>query len=358
MQLPSLIVTLLLTIAATIARGHEPRVQKTLIATEEMRVAAIEWLAMLNDELREKATDDFAAPERTDWQFVPMERGGVSFKEMTLPQRRAARALLESALSDQGYLKVTTIMSLEGVLRTMEATRPGVEWIRDPEKYHFFVFGDPSAADGRPWGWRFEGHHLSLNFTSTGPEADDPLASTPIFLGASPAEVRLGPQQGLRPLGAEDDLGRAVMASLDPEQRARATIAPEAPADVAGVPGVPPKVEGLAGLAVAEMRQEQRDAVWRLVEAFANLLRPEAAEDLLSEIEAARVDNLHFAWAGSIATLTNPATTERHYFRVHGPTFILEYDFQEPNHVHTVWHSPVNDFGLETLRRHYAEHEH
>lgn len=344
--------------ATAFCPAHEGTHAATVAATEEMRVAAVAWLATLDDGLKGKATFDFDSPVRTGWQFVPMERVGVALKEMDLTQRRAARALMRSALSDRGYLKVTTIMSLESVLRRMEADRPNVESIRDQEKYWFAVFGDPSATDGRPWGWRVEGHHVSLNFASTGPEADDPLASTPLFLGANPAEVRVGPRLGLRALGAEDDLGRAVMASLDAEQRAAATIDAEAPDDVAGVPGAPPKIDGPAGLAVAEMNPEQRAKVRALVTAFANVLRPEAADDLLHEIEEAGYDELHFAWAGSLATLEDPATPERHYFRVHGPTFILELDFQEPNHVHTVWHSTDDDFGLDTLQRHHAEHSH
>ncbi|TWU00063.1 hypothetical protein Pla108_10070 [Botrimarina colliarenosi] len=350
--------TAALLLLASAAGAREPSGAAVLEATEEMRAAAAAWLTTLDDDLRTQGTFAFDGPERTNWQFVPMERVGVAFKEMNLPQRRAARALMRSALSDRGYLKVTTIMSLENVLRTMEADRPDVASRRDQEKYWFAVFGDPTATDGRPWGWRVEGHHVSLNFASTGPETDDPLASTPLFLGANPAEVRVGPRVGLRALGAEDDLGRAVMASLDAEQRAAATLAPEAPGDVAGVPGAPPKIEGPAGLSVREMNATQQAAVRRLVESFANLLRPEAADDLLSEIDSAGFDQLHFAWAGSVATLTDPATTKRHYFRVHGPTFILELDFQEPNHVHSVWHSTTDDFGLETLRRHHAAHAH
>ncbi len=210
-----------------------------------------------------EATFAFDHPQRTDWQFVPMERKGLAWKEMDLPQRRAARALMESALSDQGYLKATTIMSLEEVLRTIEADRPDVENIRHSEKYWFAVFGSPGANDGTPWGWRVEGHHLSLNFSSladASPSAAKApmVATTPLFMGANPAEVRVGPKMGLRALGAEDDLGRAVMAALDAAQQKRATIAEEAPADVAGVPGALPAIAGPVGLTVAKMNPTQR----------------------------------------------------------------------------------------------------
>jgi len=221
------------------------------------------------------------------------------------------------------------------------------------------VFGSPSANDGSPWGWRVEGHHLSLNFSSLVDVAQSPsVATTPLFLGANPAEVRVGPSMGLRALGAEDDLGRAVMASLDATQQQEATISAEVPADVTGVPGGPPEIVGPAGLSVAKMNPTQRDKVRVLIEALVEVVRPEFAAQEMAEIDSAGFENVHFAWAGGVETLTNIATTERHYFRVHGPTFIIEYDFQEPNHVHCVWHSPVDDFGLNTLRRHHATHSH
>jgi hypothetical protein len=331
------------------------------LANEEMRLAASAWLALLSDEQRAQATFPFDHPQRTDWQFIPMERKGLPWKEMDLAQRRAARALMESALSDQGYLKATTIMSLEEVLRTIEADRADVENIRHPEKYWFAVFGYPGTNDGSPWGWRVEGHHLSLNFSSlagASPKAAPIVATTPLFMGANPAEVRVGPKMGLRALGAEDDLGRAVMASLDTAQRKAATIADEAPADVAGVPGVPAAIAVPVGLSVAKMHPTQGDKVRALIEAVVEVLRPELAEQELAEIDAAGFEHVHFAWAGGTETLTDIATTERHYFRVHGPTFIIEYDFQEPNHVHCVWHSPDDDFGLDTLRRHHAAYSH
>ncbi len=190
------------------------------------------FLSTLSGDLREKATFAFDGPERTDWHFIPKERVGVMFKEMNLEQRRAAHRLLKAALSVKGYLKATTIMSLEQILRELEADRPGTVERRDQEKYWFAIFGEPSTD--QPWGWRVEGHHLSVNFSSVSGAI---VSSTPFFVGANPAEVRTGPRAGLRVLGQEEDTGRKIMRALDERQQKVALIATEAPADVITVPG-------------------------------------------------------------------------------------------------------------------------
>jgi hypothetical protein len=268
---------------------------------------------------------------------------------MNVEQRRAAYTLLRTALSSQGFLKATTIMSLEGVLRELEADRPDVEQIRDPEKYWFSVFGDP-AADA-PWGWRVEGHHLSLNFSSATGKV---IATTPSFYGANPAEVRHGPRAGLRVLANEEDLARAIMTAASPEQRQRALLSADAPNDIITAPGNSIDLGKPAGLAAADMSNVQKTLLRRLLSEFAHNLRHELAQRELAAIEEAGIDHVHFAWAGSV----NPG--EPHYYRLHGPTFILEYDNtqNDANHVHAVWHSRENDFGLDFLRRHYEDNPH
>jgi len=318
----------------------------------EMRQAAIDFLASLDDQLREQSTFDFRGPERTDWHFVPKQRAGVSFKEMNLQQRRAAHVLLRSALSDKGYLKATTVMSLEQVLRRLEADRENVEEIRDPEKYWFAIFGDPAkdgSAGGGPWGWRVEGHHLSLNFTS-----DDGVVvgTAPLFFGSNPSEVRIGPKMGLRVLGREEDLARALMAALTPEQQAKAIISTQAPAEVLTAPGQPIDIGAPAGISAADLTKRQRQLLRQMVTNFLRHLRSTLASKEIHEVEQAGVENIHFAWAGS------QERDENHYFRIHGPTFILEYDNARGNHAHLVWHSRDNDFGSAVLHRHYQESPH
>lgn len=311
----------------------------------QMQTAAVAFLDSLTPELRGQATFAFDDKQRTDWHFVPKDRAGVSFREMTLQQRRAARKLMRSVLSEKGYFKATTIMSLERVLRTMEADRENVSEIRHPEKYWFAIFGDPNGQE--PWSWRVEGHHLSLNFTSVDGVVQ---GTTPLFLGANPAEVRVGPRAGLRVLGDEEDQARELIAALDDSQRKQAIISSQAPADVLTVPGEPLDIGAPQGLAAAEMSESQQHLLTGMVASLANHLKASLAESEVAKIEAAGINQLHFAWAGSL----NP--DEKHYFRLHGPTFILEYDNAQGNHVHLVWHSSTNNFAAQVLHAHYQQH--
>ncbi|MCA9238586.1 MAG: DUF3500 domain-containing protein, partial [Planctomycetales bacterium] len=239
------------------AKAHDGQLHHV---NDQMRQAAEEFLSALTPELQAQVRFPFDGVQRTNWHYVPMERVGVPFKAMSLEQRRAARKLMRSVLSDKGYLKATTIMSLEQVLRAMEAGRDGVDSIRDPEKYWFALFGDPAGDE--PWGWRVEGHHLSLNFTSE----DGVVASfAPLFLGANPAEVRVGPRSGLRALGSEEDAARELMASFTDQQRERVLITEEAPREVLTVPGAPIDLGAPAGLALREMTAEQQQLLKALV---------------------------------------------------------------------------------------------
>jgi hypothetical protein len=316
---------------------------------ELMRQAACRLLDVLGPELREQAAFALDGAERLDWHFIPKDRVGVSLKEMDLAQRQALHALLRTALSAEGYLKATSIMRLEEVLRLVEHDRPDVDNIRDPEKYWIAIFGHP--AENGPWGWRFEGHHLSLNFSSV---TQTFVASTPAFFGANPAEVRLGPVAGLRVLAAEEDLARELMARLGDDQRRRATISAEAPRDVITGPGHDLDLGRPAGLPAAEMTPEEQDLLWKLVKLYAGNLKGNLARSELDEIRGAGREKIHFAWAGSLER------GQGHYYRIHGPTFIIEYDNtqNDANHIHTVWHSTTRDFALDALKKHYAEHRH
>jgi hypothetical protein len=318
-------------------------------AQRDVRDAAVAFVKTLDEPARGKALFQYSDAERLDWHFIPRERNGLTLKEMSLEQRRAAHDLLRATLSEKGYLKATTIMSLEQVLRVLEQASPDAEQRRDQERYWFSVFGDP--AGDKPWGWRVEGHHLSLNFSSI---VGHPIASQPLFLGANPAEVRSGPRAGLRALGQEEDLARELMHMLEGDQRQTAMIATEAPADVLTVPGAKIDLGAPAGIAASAMNKEQRQLLMKIVRLYATNLREDLSAEEMKEIRQAGVGKIHFGWAGSIQR------GEGHYYRIHGPTFIIEYDNtqNEANHVHAVWHSLTNDFDLETLQRHYASPEH
>jgi hypothetical protein len=313
---------------------------------EEMAQAAERWLKALAPEQRSQAVFSLDDTERQNWHFVPRARKGLPFKEMTPAQQHLAHGLLATGLSHPGYLKATTIMSLEAVLKELEQ---GKGPVRDPELYYVSVFGEPSAK-GR-WGWRVEGHHLSLNFTLTG---GGPIADTPSFFGTNPAEVREGPRKGLRVLAKEEDLGYQLVRSLTEEQRAAAIFSTKAPEDIISGPGRPAQNVAPKGLPATQMTPEQMESLKALVREFAQRHRPELADEDLRKVEAAGWKSLHFAWAGSLET------DQGHYFRVQGPTFILEFDNTQngANHIHSVWRDFANDFGEDLLRRHYEQVPH
>lgn len=308
--------------------------------SEEISQAAVRFLAALTPDQKASCTFELADDERKNWHFVPRPRKGISFKELTPSQRHLAHGLIASGLSHSGYLKVTSIMSLEEVLHELEGGRGP---IRDPELFYLSVFGKPDPADA--WGWRVEGHHLSLNFVLGGNE----ITVTPSFLGSNPAEVRSGPRQGLRVLATEEDLARQLVRMLAPDQRNIAVYTNRAPSDI--VTGADRKAHLLTpkGLAASAMTAAQTEVLWRLVTEYAYRYRPEIADAELKRIESTGLEKLWFAWAGSV----EPG--QPHYYRVQGPTFLLEYDNAQDraNHIHTVWRDLENDFGDDLLRRHY-----
>lgn len=315
---------------------------------EPMVEAASAFLGMLEGPIREKAAVGFDHGDREKWHYVPMDRPGASYGEMTDAQRVAARRLLRSALSTQGMLKVEAIVALENVLRELENGNPG----RDPKKYVFRVFGTPGDEAG--WSWRFEGHHLSLNFTLRG---RDVVGVTPMFMGTNPGEVPRGLSAGMRVLAAEEDLARELMGMLTLEQRKVAVIAAEAPGDVLAVPGRP--VDGAwpkdpMGLAVGEMTTEQRAVFDTLLDEYAHNLRGDLADRELARIRAAGIEKVRFCWAGPLER------GKGHYYRIVGSTFAIEYDNtqNDANHVHTLWHDFERNFGKDALREHLHDHKH
>jgi hypothetical protein len=316
-------------------------------AADEMAAAANKFLAALSPEQKAKAVFDFKADDRLDWHYIPKDRKGLTIKEMSPPQRKLAHALLRSGMSQHGYTTATNIMSLEPVLHELEGTAR--RFPRDQELYHFFVFGPPEAKG--TWSWRVEGHHLSANFTIIKGEY---FASTPSFFGSNPAEVRQGPRQGLRVLAGEEDLGRQLIRSLDPEQRKAAIFSETAPKEI--ITEAKRRVQALesTGIAAARLTPPQRRSLMKLIEEYVQRVRPDLAGDDLKKIEKAGIEKILFAWAGGIEK------GEGHYYRVQGPTFLLEYDNTQNsnNHVHAVWRDYENDFGEDLLKKHYQEVTH
>ena len=317
------------------------------LAADNMAIFARRFLNALNAELRLRATYPFESDERFDWHFVPRSREGNPIKDMNEKQRQTAYALLRRALSSQGYEKATGIIQLEAILRDLEGRGPRNSF-RDPERYYFTIFGTPSNE--KPWGWRIEGHHLSLNFSVT----NHLVATTPAFMGANPAEVSTGPRKGWRVLKDEEDLARALLRSLDSSQRERAIISEDAPSDI--ITGTERKadLESSVGLSAAEMSNEQRAILMDLIKTYVHNNEDGIAHSQLERIRNSGIEKLHFAWAGGTEK------GQEHYYRIHGPTLLIEYDNiqNNANHIHTVVRDPGNDFGEDFLRKHYERSSH
>jgi hypothetical protein len=338
-----------LSLMALVALTAEPRrvdLGKTVV---EMTDAAHAFWASLTPDQQKVAGFKFDDAERLNWHFIPRARKGLPIKDMKEDQRKLALALLGTGLSKSGYDKATTIMTLETILKEMEG--PNGKMVRDPELYYFSIFGTPDAKG--TWGWRVEGHHVSFNITIAGGKA---VAATPAFLGSNPGLVKDGPRKGLRVLGNDEEMGRALVKSLSDEQKETAIISKDAMKDFKEIVLVPGrKVELLSppGISWGRLTGPQQEQLWTLIKEYANRLRGELAEQDLAKIEKSGRDKVSFAWAGGL----EPG--QGHYYRVQGPTFTIEYDNTQngANHVHSVWHDPASNFGADILKQHY-EQEH
>ncbi len=311
----------------------------------EMAARASAFLSALGSAERDRASLGFGDANRYDWHYIPRERQGLPLKAMSAQQRALADALMDTALSDRGREKARGIRQLDQVLFERERRA-----IRDSELYYVTVFGEP--ADEGAWGWRVEGHHLSLNLTI---EDGEIISTSPTFMGANPAIVREGARTGMQVLEHEQNLARELLRSFNADLRSKVVYSDRPPRDIEtrasrrAEPGDP------RGLALGEMTSAQAELLRQLIAIYASRIRPELAASTLQEIRDAGEAGIHFAWAGSAEA------GEPHYYRIHGPTFLIEYDNRQngANHIHSVWRDlNGGDFGEDLLARHYAESPH
>ncbi len=314
-----------------VARAHD--------TNASMVQTAKTFLASLDSGQLAKAQFQFADEERENWHFIPKPRKGLPLREMTPTQQHLAFALLSSGLSTQGFIKAVEIMSLEDVLKELEH---GTGPVRDPLGYFFSVFGEPSPAG--TWGFRIEGHHVSQNFTFAG----GTLAGSPEFFGANPAMVKEGPRQGLRVLASEEDLGRALIAALNPEQRKIAIVDPVAYKDIFTMASRQAALDGQPnGIPATRLDAAQNRLLQKLLEEYANNVAPPLAARRLDQIH--RSNHIFFAWAGGVEK------GQPHYYRIQSDRFLIEYDDTQNNgnHIHSVWRDYQGDFGRDLLKDHY-----
>ena len=313
-----------------------------------MSGAAEKWLASLSADQKQRATFPFESEERTHWHYVPNEsfpRKGVQIKEMSEGQRALAWELLKTGLSARGFTTARSIMELENILKSVEG--PNRQFARDHEGYQFSVFGTP--GDKKAWGWRFEGHHVSVRFDVV----DGALtSSTPSFFGSNPAEVRVdvpgAAPRGTRVLGPEEDAARALLDSFDAAQKTAAIVAGVAPNEMLTANNLKADPQSPLGVKASAMTPAQKAKLMALIDVYAGYMAPDIAAERMERLKKAGLDDIAFAWAGETEK------GKKHYYRLQGPTFLVEYDNSQNdgNHIHSVWRDFNGDFGADLLREH------
>jgi len=319
---------------------------QTAASGSAMLEDARKFLATLDPAQRSKAVLPFNSEERFHWFYTPVSRKGIPLKELNASQREAALSLLRAGLSERGYTKAETIRKLEAVLREIEGNSGPT---RDPDLYFFTFFGEP-AANGA-WGWRYEGHHCSQNWTILNGQS---IGSSPQFFGANPAEVRDGPMKGTRVLSAEEDLARSLVKSLSTEQRGEAVISTTAPGDILTSNQRRAAIQEDRGIAYSKLGKDQQGTLLALIEEYLGAQPRTQARQRLDKIRKAGFDPIRFAWMGGLEK------GQGHYYRVQGSTFLIEYDNTQngANHIHCVWRDFNGDWGEDLLAEHYRNSPH
>lgn len=313
--------------------------------TVDLSATANGLLKLLDGDLKSQIQFDFDDAERFNWHYVPRAREGVSLHDLSQPQLDAALELLKASLSVQGHKKATDVMALENVLREVE-NRPVDDAYRDPKKYYFSIFGTPSK--NTPWGWRLEGHHLSLNFSTV----DNKLqSSTPSFFGSNPATVPSGKRKGDQILKDESALGFSLVNAFSSAQLRTAVIAEDAYPDILSENKRKAALLNPSGINYREMNDQQKKMFMALLDVYVKNYELGFSATLMDKIKKAGIENLSFAWAGSL----KPG--RGHYYRIQGPMLLIEFDNTQnnANHIHTVVRDLTNDFAEDILREHYAK---
>lgn len=309
--------------------------------TDKSAASAEKFLSTLDAPKKAKAALPFATDERENFHFTPQNnRAGLPLKEMTDDQRAAAMALLDSALSEKGKLKVTQIMTLESILAEIEKNPT----YRDDGKYFVTIFGTP--GDDKGWGWRYEGHHLTLNLTYLHGKA---VAVTPSFMGSNPGEVRVeGRHKGLRVLAAEEDLARALVTTLIADGKSDVMFSEKPPSEIITAENRTATALDPVGIAAGDMTETQRSALQSLISQYTGRYRSEIAATDMERMKTAGLEKIRFGWAGGTKS------GEAYYYRIQGPTFLMEAaNIQNnANHLHATWRDFNNDFGRDLLKEH------
>ncbi len=303
-----------------------------------MTEAATAFLNSLTPQQAQQAKFGYDDPERLNWHFIPRVRKGLPIRDLEGEPLRRAQALLQTGLSPAGYAQTLDIMGLEEVLYLLEpGERSERRERRDPRKYYFSVFGTPALTG--TWGWRLEGHHVSLNFSVKDGQV---VSSTPEFFGANPGLIDAGPERSIRVLGMEEDLARQILKGSTPEQLKVVWVDKKAPGDLRGGGVAQPEITPAVGLKASDMSADQKELLAKVMTEYLKNMPSDVEEKRRAEVNAAGVDNIYFAWWG------DQDRNQPHYYRIQGPTFIIEYNNTQnmANHVHSMWRQMAGDFNI------------
>ncbi len=315
----------------------------------KMQLAADKLLGSLTPELKTKASFHFNDKQRLAWFFTPQQnkekkftRKGARLEEMTPEQKVNAMALLKSGLSASGYEQATTILSLESLLADLEGSKGAMT--RNPTWYFVSVFGEPSGTG--KWGWRFEGHHLSVNYTL---DKGEVISATPLLFGANPAIVKGEERKGLRTLPDIENFARTLITSLTPEQdKVAKQLTPKNYNELEIKEGQPKAGVGdPVGITADKLTAEQKETLDKLLLAYIDRMPEDLAKVEQKRVKDTPPGKLYFEYTGS------PVPGEPYTYRIFAPEFVVEFlnvqadSAKNPaNHIHSAWRRLPIDFGV------------
>lgn len=315
----------------------------------------------------EKSTVLFAMDDslRTKWTNLPLgvaPRRGLRYGDLSEQSKIAFHKVLSSIFSSQGYLKTFAIMQVDDILHELfeiqfqqgKVNEKTMEFIRklnwDYGNYYLAIAGNPETED--IWGLKFEGHHISINLTVSG----DEFSMTPLFFGSDPAVVEATQYAGLRPLSKEEDYGFWLINALDENQKTKATLEGKVPGDITTSPDRPQWLEEFQGIKGVDLNEGQKKILHYLIEEYFGNLDHEKADEHLEKLHVRGIEEVYFAWIGSYEPM------KAHYYIIHSPDFLIEYDnvgfLDNANHIHSIWRENGNDFGEDILKKHRLDHKH
>ena len=332
---------------------------------QEIRKTVLTLIDSLTPLQQKRAMLHFDDTARIKWNNLPVglrARAGISIGSMNNSERQLLHRILSASLSSQGYLKATSIMHLDNLINMyydslyqMKAFDEKVyQFLKDlkwsHQNYYFALFGNPKTDSS--WGYKLEGHHLSINFTFH----QQQLSVTPMFVGTDPAEFLLSEYAGWRVLGQEEDLGLKLLASLSTAQKNKAIMSSEVPEDIITAAESGKRLVEYWGIKGSELDKNQQGILQSMIREFVFNLEYDKAEAEYEKIVKAGIGNIYFGWIGEGEEI------KPHYYILNGPTFIIEFDNNggprnRANHIHAIWREKGNEYGEDVLKKHYlAEH--